>query len=273
MKRLVIFGNTYQQSNINTVLRLLDYLRQQGIDVAVEQEYMRFLSGKQDIGLPTFDASQVPDADMALSLGGDGTFLTTAMWVSRQVTAGNLDENSSLIDDVLAGNYRIEERTMLQASCDAVNINHPWALNEIAVLRHDTSSMLDMHTLLRGRELTTYRGDGLIVSTPTGSTAYNLSVGGPILEPTTSCLVLSPISAHSLTMRPLVVRDDSEIAICTHSRAPQYEVSIDGEVTLCPTGSTLTIGRAPYCARVIQLKTNNFASTLRQKLLWGTDKL
>ena len=224
---------------------------------------------------------------MALSLGGDGTFLTTAMWVSRQgmpilginlghlgyLTAGNLDENSSLIDDVLAGNYRIEERTMLQASCDAVKIDHPWALNEIAVLRHDTSSMLDMHTLLRGRELTTYRGDGLIVSTPTGSTAYNLSVGGPILEPTTSCLVLSPISAHSLTMRPLVVRDDSEIAICTHSRAPQYEVSIDGEVTLCPTGSTLTIGRAPYCARVIQLKTNNFASTLRQKLLWGTDKL
>ena len=274
MKRLVIFGNTYQQSNINTVLRLLEYLRQQGIGVAVEQEYMRFLSGKQDIGLPTFDASQVPDADMALSLGGDGTFLTTAMWVSRQgmpilginlghlgyLTAGNLDENSSLIDAVLAGNYRIEERTLLQASCDAV-------------LRHDTSSMLDRHTLLRGRELTTYRGDGLIVSTPTGSTAYNLSVGGPILEPTTSCLVLSPISAHSLTMRPLVVRDDSEIAICTHSRAPQYEVSIDGEVTLCPTGSTLTIGRAPYCARVIQLKTNNFASTLRQKLLWGTDKL
>lgn len=287
MKRLVIFGNTYQQGNLNTVLGLLEHLRQHGINVAVEKEYMQYLSREHSINLPTFDATQVPDADMALSLGGDGTFLTTAMWVSRQgmpilginlghlgyLTAGNLDEKSDLIDDVLAGNYRIEERTMLQASCDAVTIEHPWALNEIAVLRHDTSSMLDMQTLLRGRELTTYRGDGLIVSTPTGSTAYNLSVGGPILEPTTSCLVLSPISAHSLTMRPLVVRDDSEIVICTHSRAPQYEVSIDGEVTLCPTGSTLTIGRAPYCARVIQRTTNNFASTLRQKLLWGTDKL
>ena len=286
MKRLVIFGNTYQQGNVNTVLGLLEHLRQHGINVAVEKEYMQYLSREQDINLPTFEATQVPDADMALSLGGDGTFLTTAMWVSRQgmpilginlghlgyLTAGNLDEKSDLIDDVLAGNYRIEERTMLQASCDAVTIEHPWALNEIAVLRHDTSSMLDMQTLLRGRELTTYRGDGLIVSTPTGSTAYNLSVGGPILEPTTSCLVLSPISPHSLTMRPLVVRDDSTIVVRTHTRATHYEVSIDGEVTLCPTGSLLTIKRAEHCARVVQLTSNNFASTLRQKLLWGTDQ-
>jgi NAD+ kinase len=143
---------------------------------------------------------------------------------------------------------------------------------EIAILRHDTSSMLDMETRLRSHELTTYRGDGLIVSTPTGSTAYNMSVGGPILEPTTSCLVLSPISPHSLTMRPLVVRDDSVIVVRTHSRASHYEVSIDGEVTLCPTGSTLTFSRAPHCARVIQCVGNNFATTLRQKLLWGTDQ-
>ena len=161
---------------------------------------------------------------------------------------------------------------MLQVHCDAVDIPHPWALNEVAILRHDTSSMLDMETQLRSHNLTTYRGDGLIVSTPTGSTAYNMSVGGPILEPTTSCLVLSPISPHSLTMRPLVVRDDSVIMVRTHSRADHYEVSIDGEVTLCPTGSTLTIARAPYCARVVQLQGNNFASTLRQKLLWGTDQ-
>ena len=132
--------------------------------------------------------------------------------------------------------------------------------------------MLDMETQLCGLGLTTYRGDGLIVSTPTGSTAYNMSVGGPILEPTTSCLVLSPISPHSLTMRPLVVRDDSLIEVRTLSRATHYEVSIDGEVTLCPSGSKLTIKRAPYCARVIQLQDNNFASTLRQKLLWGTGR-
>ena len=289
MKRLVIFGNTYQQSDISNVLRLLRYLHDRGIEMAVERQYLRFLtselSGSLD-NIPAFDTSDIPEADMALSLGGDGTFLTTAMWVSRQgmpilginlghlgyLTAGHLDENSDVIDDVLAGNYRIEERTMLQVACDAVDIPHPWALNEIAILRHDTSSMLDMETRLRSHELTTYRGDGLIVSTPTGSTAYNMSVGGPILEPTTSCLVLSPISPHSLTMRPRVVRDDSVIVVRTHSRASHYEVSIDGEVTLCPTGSTLTICRAPHCARVIQRTSNNFANTLRQKLLWGTDQ-
>lgn len=286
MKRLVIFGNTYQQGEISKVFGLLEHLRDRGIEVAIEREYSQFLSTKGTIEVPTFDANNPPEADMALSLGGDGTFLTTAMWVSPKgmpilglnlghlgyLTAGNLDENSNVIDDVLSGNYRIEERTMLQVRCDAVEISHPWALNEVAILRHDTSSMLDMETHLRGRELTNYRGDGLIVSTPTGSTAYNMSVGGPILEPTSSCLVLSPISPHSLTMRPLVVRDDSDIAVRTHSRATHYEVSIDGEVTLCPTGSTLSIKRAPYCARVVQCQGNDFAHTLRQKLLWGTDQ-
>ena len=286
MKQIVIFGNRYQQDDTTRVLSLLDDLRRRGLDIAVEREYLQYLGGERDLGVASFDADQVPDADMALSLGGDGTLLTTVMWVARQgmpilginvghlgyLTAGRLADGSELLDEVLAGNYRIEERTMLQVSCDAVDIQHPWALNEVAVLRHDTSSMLDMETRLRSHELTTYRGDGLIVSTPTGSTAYNLSVGGPILEPTTSCLVLSPISPHSLTMRPLVVRDDSVMTIRTHSRASHYEVSIDGEVTLCPTGSALTIARAPYCARIIQLQGNNFANTLRQKLLWGTDK-
>lgn len=286
MKQIVIFGNRYQQDDTGAVLALLDHLRSWGIDVAVEREYLQYLAIKADAGIPSFEADQVPDADMALSLGGDGTLLTTVMWVARQgmpilginvghlgyLTAGRLAEGNEVIDNVLAGNYRIEERTMLQVTSDAVDISHPWALNEIAVLRHDTSSMLDMETRLRSNELTTYRGDGLIISTPTGSTAYNMSVGGPILEPTTSCLVLSPISPHSLTMRPLVVRDDSVITVRTHSRASRYEVSIDGEVTLCPTGSALTIARAPYCARVVQLQGNNFASTLRQKLLWGTDR-
>ncbi|MBQ6166433.1 MAG: NAD kinase [Muribaculaceae bacterium] len=288
MKQMVIFGNTYQDVPSARVLALLDALRQRGVGIAVEKEYLQHLCGDsgRERGLEAFEASQVPDADMALSLGGDGTFLTTAMWVSRQgmpilginlghlgyLTAGCLDEGMEIIDEVMAGKYRIEERSMLQVSCDAVEIPHPWALNEIAILRHDTSSMLDMLTSLCGSELTTYRGDGLIVSTPTGSTAYNMSVGGPILEPTTACLVLSPISPHSLTMRPLVVRDDSQIAVRTHTRATHYEVSIDGEVTLCPTGSVLTIERAPYCARVVQLQGKDFANTLRQKLLWGTDR-
>ena len=190
MKQMVIFGNVYQNVESCHVLALLDTLRQHGLAIAVEKEYLQHLcpGDAQEHGLMSFDANCVPDADMALSLGGDGTFLTTAMWVSRQgmpilginlghlgyLTAGCLDEGVAIIDEVMAGKFRIEERTMLQVTCEAVDIPHPWALNEVAILRHDTSSMLDMLTSLCGSELTTYRGDGLIVSTPTGSTAYNI---------------------------------------------------------------------------------------------------
>jgi len=278
MKRLIIFGNRYQRGDTRQVVTLLDDLRQRGIAVAIERDYKDFmqqLHGDSVASVDAFDAAQLPEADAALSLGGDGTLLTTVMWVAPQgmpimgintghlgyLTAARLDEASDAIDELLAGKCRIEERTMLQVACDAATIEHPWALNDIAILRHDTSSMLDMETRLRGRKLTTYRGDGLVVSTPTGSTAYNMSVGGPIIEPSAACLVLSPISPHSLTMRPLVVRDDSKIAVRTHTRATHYEVSIDGEVALCPTGSTLTIARAPYNARIIQRPTNNFART------------
>ena len=148
MKQIVIFGNRYQQEDATTVLALLDHLQDCGVQIAVEREYLSYLYGDQVTDVATFEANQVPDADMALSLGGDGTFLTTAMWVSRQgmpilginlghlgyLTTGRLDKDGHIIDDVLNGNYRIEERTMLQVQCDMVDIQHPWALNEIAIL-------------------------------------------------------------------------------------------------------------------------------------------
>jgi NAD+ kinase len=224
------------------------------------------------------------DADVALSLGGDGTFLTTVMWVVEQdipimginmghlgyLAAYSLDEAEQAVDDLLAGNYTIERRSMLRARCEGVEIEHPLALNDIAILRQDTSSMIEMETTLQGKPLTTYKGDGLVVCTPTGSTAYNLSAGGPILEPTTRCLVLSPLSPHSLTMRPLVVPDESVITIVTHTRADTYRLSVDGEGITCPAGTRVTIERAPLTVQVIQRTDNNFARTLRHKLHWGS---
>jgi len=288
MKRLLVFGNTYQESDVDAVMALLQYLRQSGAEWLIERDYLAYLV-EQHLPLDAasgFDAHHLPQADVALSLGGDGTLLTTVMWVAQAglpilgintghlgyLTAARLNEAQQVVDELLSGKCRVEERTMLCVECQGVAIEHPWALNDIAILRHDTSSMLEMDTILRGETLTTYKGDGLVVSTPTGSTAYNMSVGGPIMEPTTSCLVLSPISPHSLTMRPLVVRDNSTIVVRTFTRASHYEVSIDGEVVLCPTGSQITIGRAPYTARIIQRATNNFAQTLRNKLLWGIDQ-
>ena len=232
----------------------------------------------------TFDCHEPLSCDVALSLGGDGTFLTTVMWVAPHripimgintghlgyLTAYRLDEADQAMAALEQGDYRIEERAMLQVTCEGVTIEHPYALNDIAFLRHDTSAMLELETHLSGNYLTTYKGDGLVVSTPTGSTAYNLSAGGPIMAPSTRCLVLSPLSPHSLSMRPLVVDDEAQIDITTRSRASHYQVSVDGETTVCPVGSHVTIRKAQFTARVVLAHGHDFASTLRQKLFWGT---
>ena len=159
---------------------------------------------------------------------------------------------------------------MLEVSNNCgVHIDNYLALNEVAILRQDACSMLAMRTWVNGIDLTTYRGDGLIISTPTGSTAYNLSVGGPLIEPTAHVLALSPISAHSLTMRPLIVRDDSVIEVETESRTRQYIVSLDGEVHSLPSGTAITIRKSDIFIKVIETLNHNFADTLRKKLMWG----
>ncbi len=284
--KLVIFGNNYQDTNLTAIMQLLDQLRLRGVTITLERDFGQYLQDHTatPLGLPTVQCGQQVDADVALSLGGDGTFLTTVMWVVEQgvpimginmghlgyLAAYSIDEAPQAIDDLLAGNYAIERRAMLRAQCDGVDIEHPLALNDVAILRQDTSSMIEMETTLQGRPLTTYKGDGLVVCTPTGSTAYNLSAGGPILEPTTCCMVLSPISPHSLTMRPLVVPDQAVITIVTHTRADSYRLSLDGEGITCPAGSRVTIERAPIDVKVIQRTGHNFAQTLRHKLHWGS---
>ena len=169
MNEIIIFGNAYQHDGVQQVIALLEYLRSKGVKVAVERDYLDYLTHGQgnNSGWKSFAPEEVPHADMALSLGGDGTFLEAVMWVSRQgmpilginmghlgyLTAGRVDEASQIIDDVLEGRYRIEERTMLQVTCDQVEISHPWALNEVAILRHDTSSMLDKSFKFLGHEM------------------------------------------------------------------------------------------------------------------------
>jgi NAD+ kinase len=132
--------------------------------------------------------------------------------------------------------------------------------------------MIDMETSLDGQHLATYRADGLIVSTPTGSTGYNLSVGGPIVAPTAPVWVISPIAAHSLTMRPLVIADDNVVEVTTTSRAESYRVSLDGRSISLPVGTTVTLRRAPYVTKVVQRIDHRFVDTLSAKLLWGIDK-
>ena len=177
------------------------------------------------------------------------------------------------LECVFNGNHRIDSRTMIEVDCAETDVDGwPYALNEVAILKQDTSSMIDMEARIGDALLANYRGDGLIVSTPTGSTGYNLSVGGPILEPSAPVWAISPIAAHSLTMRPLVVSDDSVFTVTTHSRSDAYRLSLDGRSVSLAAGTTVTMRRAPFVTKVIQSQDHHFSDTLRDKLLWGIDK-
>ena len=287
--RIAIYGNKYQEKFFAPLERLFGALAGRNAWVAIDRSFYDYLCCHTSV-VPVvnevIDEESNFDAAIALSIGGDGTFLRTAEKVARRgipilgINTGHLgylaDASVENIDEVVenlfSGNYKIEERTVLHVTTDSgVVIDNPFALNEIAISRQSTALMMSMHTWVNDSELTSYKGDGLIISTPTGSTAYNLSVGGPILEPTSNNIVLSPISAHSLTMRPLVLRDDCTIRVTTNSRAQQYLVSIDGRPFTFDIGTSITVRKADFTVKVIQHTGHNFADTLRNKRMWGID--
>ncbi len=286
--KIALFGNHYQDRYKDGLNSLVQHLNDNE-DVMIEHDFACYLAliGVDTRAVPTFGTDQFHGAELAVSIGGDGTLLSRAALLARHHTpvvgintghlgylaACRLSEAIAMIDRIKRGECRHEQRTMLQlVSIDGKPCDNVIALNEIAILRQDTTSMISMPTTINGTMLTTYKGDGLVISTPTGSTAYNMSVGGPIITPLTSCLTLSPISPHSLTMRPIVVSDDSEIVVTINTRAQWIQVSVDGMAMTLPSGSTVKIARAPYRLSVIQKHDHNFASTLREKLLWGADQ-
>ena len=287
--RIAIYGNEYQDRYFSHLQRLFRVLAGYNAWVAVDRSFydylLRHTSVRPDVD-EIIDSSGDFDAAIALSIGGDGTFLRTAEKVAHKgipiagintgrlgyLTAADLSEASSFVADLMAGNFTIEQRTMLQARCgNGIDIDYPMALNEVALLRHDSSAVVSIEVEVDGDRLTTYKADGLIVATPTGSTAYNLSCGGPIIAPTAANLVLTPISPHSLNMRPLVLPDTAVVKALAHTRSRNYQLSLDGNATILPDGCPVTITRAPYSVKVVQSKNHRFARTLRDKLLWGED--
>lgn len=286
--KIALFGNKYQEKYKS---QLSDFVQQlcERAEVAVESTFAGYLAA-QGITIDramAFDNEGLEGIDLAISIGGDGTLLSRAAMLAKAnipvvgintghlgyLTACRLNEAIEVLDRIAQGDCRKEQRTMLQLlEIDGKPCDNVVALNEIAILRQDTTSMISMPTTINGTMLTTYKGDGLVVSTPTGSTAYNMSVGGPIISPTTGCLVLSPISPHSLTMRPIVVNDDSVIGITVNTRAKWIQVSVDGMAMTLPSGSSVKIALAPYRLTVLQKRDHNFANTLRDKLLWGADQ-
>ena len=287
--RIAVFGNKYQEAHIHELSTLFELLSRYNVWVEMEESFYRYLCSVLPAPPEVNDLITGDDfnAAIALSIGGDGTFLRTAQRVGDKeipilgINTGHLgyladvkvDEINNKLQNLFEGRYQIEPRTMIAVTSPDADLDlWQYALNEVAILKEDTSSMIEMEATIDNSHLATYLADGLIVSTPTGSTGYNLSVGGPIVAPSAPVWAISPVAAHSLTMRPLVVSDDSVISVVTRSRTETYRLSLDGRSQTLPGGTTIEIRRAPFVTRVIQRLDHRFTDTLRSKLLWGIDK-
>lgn len=286
--RFALFGNPYQAKKSASIQKVLSCLGTQGAELWVDREYYDFLTAGQRLKVAAacvFEGNDF-DADFAISMGGDGTFLKTAGRVGGReipilgINMGRLgflaDVAPEEIERCMAalheGDYAVESRAVIQVSADGQPLGTlDCALNDVAVLKRDTASMISIRTSIDGQYLTTYQADGLIVSTPTGSTAYSLSNGGPIIVPGTGVLLMTAVAPHSLNIRPIVIPDRAEITLEVESRSHSFLVAIDGRSETCGEGTTITLRRAPYNIKVVKRSGKQYFATLREKMMWGAD--
>ncbi|MDE6296186.1 MAG: NAD(+)/NADH kinase [Muribaculaceae bacterium] len=283
---IVICGNRHQDNYLPKINDMIRLMLDAGISVYIERRFADYMASMTPDILQRCRITDTPPphTHVAVSIGGDGTFLRTARWIGRGgipvlgINTGHLgflagytlDEAPSLIDMLLNHTGIIEERIVLQVESPDIPADIlPFALNEVAILKEDTSSMISVHLTLNDFLLADYMADGLIISTPTGSTGYNLAVGGPILQPTLQALSIAPIAPHTLTLRPIIIGSNSVLHAVTTSRATHYRVSLDGCSFVMTVGTSLTVRRADFSIRTLRRSDTDFAATLRNKLLWG----
>lgn len=286
--KIAVFGNIYQSRKSVSASRFFEVMARYDAEFHIDGEFMDFLLGQHVLPANVHRITGNDfEADIAVSIGGDGTFLKTAERVNGRnipivgINAGRLgfladiseDELSDLAAELFSGDYRTEARSMLEVTGAPLPAGYwPYALNEVAVLKQESSSMITINTRLGGEFLNSYQSDGLIISTPTGSTGYSLSVGGPVLMPQTSNFVISPVAPHSLNVRPLVVSDDDEVDLSVISRTGKYLLSLDGRSTVMSCKTEIKLRKAPFATILLKRHKHNFLDTLRNKLMWGADK-
>jgi len=291
--KVAIYGQYYQNSTEPIIRDIFVFFNQNNVELVIEANFLEMLYEKEIIKKEynTFSSHTELDAsfDILVSIGGDGTILRAATLVRDSgvpilgINAGRLGflatvqkENiHEFLQIVLDKKYTLSKRTLLSLTCDPPNealqdIN--FAMNEVSVSRKDTTSMITIDTFLNGEILNSYWADGLIISTPTGSTGYSLSCGGPILTPDVKSLVITPIAPHNLNARPLVIPDETEIKLKVSGREDNYLVSLDSRITSVGNESILTIKKTPFQINMVEIPDETFLKTLRTKLLWGEDK-
>jgi len=289
--KIAIYGRVFNASVTPYVNHLFEYLQQKNIQLVIHEEFYTFLKTESNCpqNLPTFSNHEdLPlDIDFMLSLGGDGTMLAAVSIIQDSgipiagINFGRLGflanipktEIENALDQILNKQYSIQQRALICVESDSKELfdGENFALNDITVFRHDTSSMITIDAKLDGEMLNAYWADGLIIATPTGSTAYSLSCGGPIIMPGSGNFVVTPISPHNLNVRPVVVSENSVLKLKIESRTEKYILSCDSKTETLSTDTTLTIKKAPFRINLIRLENDSYFGILREKLLWGID--
>ncbi|HLP04148.1 MAG TPA: NAD kinase [Paludibacter sp.] len=287
--RIAVFGNIYRTVIISHIKVMCDFFRNKDAVILLEKKLYDFVREHDEVCLGNTEIIEDDnfDADMVFSIGGDGTFLNTAAHIGRKqipvlgINTGRLGFLSDISsEDILLAlesienkQYTIEERSLIQLEIgDGNELEHPYALNEVSVQKQDSSSMISINVSINGHMVHTYQADGLVVSTPTGSTAYSMSVGGPIVVPQAQNFILSPVASHSLTVRPLIVPDSWTIELEVFSRSGSFLMALDGRSKVLEQKTKLCISKADFPVRIVKLKNHTFFNTLKNKLLWGVDK-
>ena len=263
-----IYVNAFKQQEIQPLVeRVVAFLDRHSVSSLIEPD-------------------ELTNVDLVISMGGDGTFLKAACMVGEReipilgINKGRLgfladvlpSEIEDVLEHVLRRDYMIENHTVIKLEADGECVDCcPFALNDIAVLKRDTASMISIKAYVNGEFLVNYQADGLIIATPTGSTAYSLSNGGPIIVPQSGSLCITPVAPHSLNIRPIVINDTSVIELEVCSRSHNFLVAIDGRSMKLTEGTRLTIRKADYMVKLVKLKNQRYFSTLHRKLMWGVD--
>ena len=291
--KIALFGQYYQNSTAETVQKVVAFLESKEIQITFEANFLATLKEKNIVSknYETYSSYNTLNTDYKalISIGGDGTILKAATFVRDKnipiigINAGRLgflatiqfDNIEPLLQKLLDNDYSISKRTLLSIETTPEYDNFSelnFALNEVTVARKDTTSMITIITYLNGEYLTSYWADGLIVSTPTGSTGYSLSCGGPVLTPNVESLVITPMAPHNLNARPLVITDDMEIELRISGREEQFLISLDSRISAVSKDTIVRIKKSPFTISIIEFKEESFLNTIRKKLLWGEDK-
>ena len=277
--RFALFGNIYQTKKSASIQKVLSCLSEHGAELYVDMEYYYFLKDNQriDVNAAKIFTNDDFQADFVISMGGDGTFLKAASRVREKmipilgVNMGRLGfladvspgDIERCVEAIYQDDFSVENRALIKVETDGEPLEgYDCALNDVAILKRDTASMISIHASINGDHLTTYQADGLVVSTPTGSTAYSLSNGGPIIVPGTKVFSMTAVAPHSMNIRPIVLSDSSEITLTVESRSHNFLIAIDGRSEKCKEGTRLTLRRAPYDVKVVKRSGRRYFNTL-----------